>query len=54
MPLFGDAATVDRDQFLLVRPDITTPANDPSERWIPKGRETALEQAILKRLQGGH
>jgi hypothetical protein len=54
VPLFGDVATVDRDQFVLVRPDITTPANDPSDRWIPKGRETAIEQAILKRLQGGH
>ncbi|HEX3149784.1 MAG TPA: hypothetical protein VHR66_17035 [Gemmataceae bacterium] len=51
VPLFGDAATVDRDQFLLVSPDITTPANDPSDRWIPKGRETAIEQAILKAIQ---
>lgn len=52
VPLFGDAATVDRDQFLVVSPDVTTPANDPSDRWIPKGRETALEQAILRQLQG--
>jgi hypothetical protein len=51
VPLFGDAATVDREQFLIVGPDITSPLASPGDRWIPKGRETALEQAILRKLQ---
>jgi hypothetical protein len=51
IPLFGDAGTVDRDQFLVVDPDVTSPIVNPGDRWIPKGRETAIEQAILRKLQ---
>jgi len=53
VPVFGDAGTVDRDHFLVVDPDVTNPILDPTARWIPKGRETALEQAILHKLQRG-
>ena len=53
VPVFGDAGTVDRDSFLVVDPDVTNPIQSPNERWIPKGRETALEQAILRKLQRG-
>lgn len=51
VPVFGDAGTVDRDQFLVMDPDITSPITNPGDRWIPKGRETNIEQAILKKLQ---
>ena len=51
VPLFGDSPTVDRDQFLIVGPDATSPLAAPGDRWIPKGRETTLEQAILRKLQ---
>ena len=51
VPLFGDVATVDREQFLIVGPDVTSPLTEAGERWIPKGRETALEQAILEKLR---
>lgn len=50
VPIFGDASTVDRSQFLVVGPDATAPVIDPTDRWIPKGREPALEQAILQEL----
>ena len=50
VPLFGDLSMLGRDQFLVVGPDVTSPISDPADRWIPKGRETALEQAILERL----
>ncbi|WP_020472151.1 hypothetical protein [Zavarzinella formosa] len=50
-PVFGDAATVDRDQFVIVAPDAATPLSGAKDRWIPKGRDTALEQVILRRLQ---
>jgi hypothetical protein len=50
VPLFGDASTVDRSQFVVVGPDATSPIYEPNDRWIPKGRESALEQAILKRI----
>jgi hypothetical protein len=53
VPLFGDFSLVGRDQYLLVGPDATSPISDPADRWIPKGRETAIEQAILERLQKG-
>jgi hypothetical protein len=49
--VFGDQGSVDRDRFLVVDPDATSPIENPSERWIPKGRETAIEQAILRKLQ---
>ena len=49
--VFGDAGTVDRNQFLIVDPEATSPLTSPSDRWIPKGRETHLEQAILRKLQ---
>lgn len=51
VPIFGDVATVDRDQFLVVDPEITSPIVNPGDRWIPKGRETKIEQAILRKLQ---
>ena len=51
VPVFGDVSTVDRDAFLIVEPDITSPLASPFDRWIPKGRETAIEQAILQKLQ---
>ena len=50
-PVFGDASTVDRTQFLIVDPEATSPLSAASDRWIPKGRDTALEQAILRKLQ---
>jgi len=53
MPVFGDAGTVDRDHFLVIDPEVVNPITDPSERWIPKGRETAIEQAMLHKLQRG-
>ncbi len=53
VPLFGDLSAVGRDQMLVVGPDATSPITDPADRWIPKGRETATEQAILERLQKG-
>jgi|SRR5262245_34874189 len=49
--IFGDAWTVDRDNFLIVGPDVTSLLTDASDRWIPKGRETAIEQAILSKLR---
>lgn len=51
VPIFGDSSTVDRDQFLVVDPDVTSPIMNPGDRWIPKGRETNIEQAILRKLQ---
>jgi hypothetical protein len=52
VPLFGDLSILGRDQFLVVGPDATAPITDPTDRWIPKGREMAIEQAILEKLQG--
>lgn len=43
--VFRDAPTVDR-QFEVVDPIIAT-----DEVWIPKGRETALEDEILKKIR---
>lgn len=51
--VFGDAGSVDLDPFVVVDPDITSPLADPTERWIPKGRETAIEQAIIQKLRAG-
>jgi hypothetical protein len=51
VPVYGDVWTVDRDHFFIVDPDVTAPLSEPGERWIPKGRETAIEQAILRKLQ---
>jgi hypothetical protein len=50
VPLFGDVLA-SPGQFLVVGPDATAPVTDPTDRWIPKGRETAIEQAILEQLQ---
>jgi hypothetical protein len=52
-PVFGDVGSVDRDLVVVVDPDITSPIVSPNDRWIPKGRETALEQAIIQKLRGG-
>jgi hypothetical protein len=43
--VFRDASTVDRS-FEVVDPVIPTDG-----RWIPKGRDTALEDAILKKIR---
>jgi hypothetical protein len=51
VPVFGDVGTVDRSDFMIVDPEATSPLSDPSDRWIPKGREPHLEQAILRKLQ---
>jgi hypothetical protein len=53
VPVFGDAGTVDRDQFLVIDPEVTTPLESPTDRWIPKGREAALEHAIIQKLRSG-
>jgi hypothetical protein len=50
-PVFGDAQSV--DQFLVIEPDVTSPLTSPSDRWIPKGRETGIEQAIIHKLRAG-
>lgn len=50
-PVFGDAGTVERENFLIVAPDATKSLVNQNDRWIPKGRDTALEQAILRSLQ---
>jgi hypothetical protein len=48
--IFNDGATVDRDYQIVEA--IAPTANLPSgSRWIPKGRETAIEQKILKKIQ---
>ena len=52
VPLFGDLSAFGREQFIVVGPDVTSPIADAADRWIPKGRETAIEQAILEKLQG--
>lgn len=51
--VFGDLSAFGRDTFLVVGPDATSPIADPADRWIPKGRETAIEQAILERIASG-
>ncbi|HVK15116.1 MAG TPA: hypothetical protein VM597_40630 [Gemmataceae bacterium] len=51
--IFGDLATVERDDFLIVDPDVTTTLTNPQDRWIPKGRETAIEQIMLRKLMEG-
>jgi hypothetical protein len=53
VPVFGDLSTVDRDVFLVADPDVTSPLDDPNDRWIPKGREAALEHAIIQKLRSG-
>ena len=50
-PVFGDAGTVDREAFVVVDPDATRPLTNRFDRWIPKGRDTAIEQIILRKLQ---
>ena len=52
--IFGDMGTVDREDFVIVDPDVTTPVSNEGDRWIPKGRETAIEQIMLSKLQSGH
>jgi hypothetical protein len=54
VPLFGDLSAFGREQFIVVGPDVTSPIADAADRWIPKGRETAIEQAILEKLRGCH
>ena len=49
--IFGDLGTVDRDRFVVVDPEATTPLSDGSDRWIPKGRDGHIEQIILRKLQ---
>jgi hypothetical protein len=51
--VFGDAGSVDLDPFVVVDADITSPIVDPGERWIPKGREAGIEQAIIQKLRAG-
>jgi hypothetical protein len=51
LPIFGDAGTVDRDFFVVVDPSATSPVANRGQRWIPKGRDVALEQMILRKLQ---
>lgn len=53
VPLFGDLSAFGRDTFLVVGPDATSSLADAADRWIPKGRETAIEQAILEQLRAG-
>lgn len=43
--VFRDAPPIDR-QFEVVDPSIPT-----DDRWIPKGRESALEDAILQKIR---
>jgi hypothetical protein len=54
VPVFGEGGTVDREQFLVVDPDVTSPIVTPGERWIPKGRETSIEQEIIRKLRKTH
>ena len=49
--IFGDLGTVERDQMLIVDPAVTTPLTNEGDRWIPKGRETAIEQVMLSKLR---
>lgn len=49
--VFGDTSTVERQDFVIVAPDATKPLSGRNDRWIPKGRDTAFEQAILRALQ---
>lgn len=51
VPLFGESGSYERDRFLVVDPLATSPILNPGERWIPKGRDTAIEQAILTKLK---
>jgi hypothetical protein len=51
VPVLGEAGTLDRDQFVIIDPDLTSPIVTPGDRWIPKGRETAIEQKIIRKLQ---
>jgi len=51
VPLFGDSGAFERDRFLVVDPDATSPIVNPGDRWIPKGRDTAIEQAIITKLK---
>jgi hypothetical protein len=51
VPVFGDLGTVDRDVFLVADPTLTSPLEDPNDRWIPKGREPAIECAIIQKLR---
>lgn len=51
VPTFADAGTVDRDFFIVVDPSATSPLADKGARWIPKGRDIALEQQILRKIQ---
>jgi hypothetical protein len=53
VPVFGDGGTVDRDLFVVADPAATSPLEPESSRWIPKGREPALERAIIQKLRCG-
>lgn len=48
--IFNDGATVDRD-YQIVDPIAPTAGLGPGARWIPKGRDMAIEQKILKKIQ---
>ncbi len=48
--IFNDGATVDRD-FQIVDAIAPTSGLPSGARWIPKGRDTAIEQKILKKIQ---
>ena len=47
IPVFGEAGTVDRDQFYHRRSGRDLADRHTRRRWIPKGRETAIEQKII-------
>lgn len=51
VPIFGESGTYERDRFLVVDPMATSPILNPNDRWIPKGRDTAIEQAIMAKLK---
>ncbi len=51
--IFGDLGTVERDDFLIVEPNVTSPITSAQDRWIPKGREIAIEQILLHKLLTG-
>jgi hypothetical protein len=51
VPVFGDASVFERDRLLVTEQDPTSPVINAGDRWIPKGRDTAIEQAILAKLR---
>lgn len=51
--VFGDTGTVDREDFVVVDADATSPEVKSGERWIPKGRDAGIEQRILLKIKTG-